>query len=84
MPRITLANWYRGKAPGDTVDVDAATPKSLRRDGRVASVEDTPQQVEAAPAVEAEAPAQPQPEPAADSAPPAGAEPPAQTGRRKR
>jgi hypothetical protein len=78
MPRITLAHWYGDKPPGETIDVDEATAKALRRDGRVAAEEDTPQQAEAARAAE------PQPEPAPDAAPAVGAEPAAQTGRRKR
>jgi hypothetical protein len=77
MPEITLAHWYGDKAPGDTVDVDAATAKALRRDGLVAEPgRETPQE-EQAPAPVAEEPAQPQP--AAEGGSEAG-----QAGRRKR
>lgn len=41
MPRIRLSNWYGDKAPGDEIDVDDATLKGLRRDGRVAEVVET-------------------------------------------
>lgn len=41
MPRIKLASWYGDKAPGDEIDVDDATLKALRRDGRVAEVAET-------------------------------------------
>lgn len=77
MPQITLANWYGDKAPGETIDVDEATLKGLRRDGLVAEPERETPQDEQAPAAVAEEPAQPQP--AAGE----GAEA-EQTGRRKR
>lgn len=38
MTRIKLAHWYGDRAPGDELDVDAATLKEMRRDGRVAEV----------------------------------------------
>jgi hypothetical protein len=38
MPRIRLAFWHDGHAPGDEVDVDDGTLRALRRDGRVAEV----------------------------------------------
>ncbi|MFM9703592.1 hypothetical protein [Streptomyces galilaeus] len=41
MPRIKLASWYGDKAPGEEMDVDDATLKALRRDGRVAEVIET-------------------------------------------
>ncbi|MFI9244146.1 hypothetical protein ACIGXF_16510 [Streptomyces sp. NPDC053086] len=60
--RITLANWYGDKAPGESIDVDEATAKALRRDGLVAKpAEETPQE-EQAPAQTAKDPAQPEPE----------------------
>lgn len=35
MPRIRLAYWHGGHAPGDEIDVDEDTLRSLMRDGRV-------------------------------------------------
>lgn len=50
MPRIKLAHWHDGHAPGDEIDVTDTKLKDLRRDGRVASVvEAVPAQAETAP-----------------------------------
>lgn len=38
MPRIRLAHWHDGHAPGDVIDVDEDTCRALRRDGRVNEV----------------------------------------------
>lgn len=40
MPRITLAHWHDGRAPGEEVDVDEDALKDLVRDGRVSAVHD--------------------------------------------
>jgi hypothetical protein len=38
MPRIRLAHWHDGHAPGDVVDVDGDLLPALVRDGRVNEV----------------------------------------------
>jgi len=38
MPRIRLAHWHDGHAPGDEIDVDDDLMRSLQRDGRVNAV----------------------------------------------
>jgi hypothetical protein len=38
MPRIRLAYWHSGHAPGDEIDVTDAELAALQRDGRVAEV----------------------------------------------
>lgn len=38
MPRIRLAHWHDGHAPGDEIDVDPDTARALQRDGRVNAV----------------------------------------------
>lgn len=58
--RITLANWYGDKAPGETLDVDEVTAKALRRDGLVAEPEQETAGEEQAPTPTVEDPAQPQ------------------------
>ena len=40
MPRITLAHWHAGRAPGEELDVSDEELAQLRRDGRVAAVHD--------------------------------------------
>lgn len=58
MPRIKLAHWHEGKAPGSEVTVDAAQLKALQVDGRVAEVLDAktaPPAAVSAPAVDASA-----------------------------
>ncbi|MDT7847193.1 hypothetical protein [Streptomyces justiciae] len=40
MPRITLAHWHDGRAPGTELDVDDDELRQLTRDGRVATVTD--------------------------------------------
>lgn len=42
MPRIRLAAWYGGAAPGTELDVDDIQVKQLTRDGLVAAVVDPP------------------------------------------
>lgn len=42
MPRIRLAAWYAGAAPGSELDVDDATLKDLTRDGLVAALVEPP------------------------------------------
>lgn len=59
--RITLANWYGDKAPGDTIDVDEVTAKALRRDGLVAEPVQETKKEQAVPSRTAEEPAQPEP-----------------------
>ncbi|MFF1709318.1 hypothetical protein [Streptomyces sp. NPDC058268] len=49
MPRIKLAHWHDGHAPGDEIDVNDTELKELRRDGRVASVVETVPQAQAEP-----------------------------------
>ncbi|MFD7996835.1 hypothetical protein [Streptomyces mexicanus] len=58
--RIKLAHWYGDKAPGDTIDVDEATAKALRRDGLVAEPDKETAKEHDAPSKTAEEPAQPQ------------------------
>lgn len=38
MPRIRLAHWHDGHAPGDVITVDDDTARALQRDGRVNAV----------------------------------------------
>lgn len=38
MPRIRLAHWHGGHAPGDVITVDDDTLRALQRDGRVNEV----------------------------------------------
>lgn len=60
MPRIKLAHWHGGHAPGEELNVTDDDLRALERDGRVAEVVKTePAQTAPAPAVEldAEAPA---------------------------
>lgn len=38
MPRIRLAHWHGGHAPGSEIDVSDDELVALRRDGRVAAV----------------------------------------------
>ena len=38
MPRIKLAYWHGGSAPGDEIDVTGDELAALQRDGRVAEV----------------------------------------------
>ncbi|WP_405925411.1 hypothetical protein [Streptomyces sp. NBC_00035] len=42
MPRVTLAHWHDGRAPGAELDVSDAELAELRRDGRVAGILDDP------------------------------------------
>lgn len=42
MPRITLAHWYDGHAPGEQITVDDNQLHDLIKDGRVATVLNTP------------------------------------------
>ena len=71
MPRIVLAHWHAGRAPGTELDVTDDELRQLLRDGRVAPATDGP--VGAEPSPEPEAPAEPEaataPEPA-DTPPP--------------
>lgn len=55
MPRIRLAYWHDGHAPGDEIDVTVEEAAALSRDGRVAEILPAP----SAPSqsVEAEQPA---------------------------
>ncbi|MFE9684182.1 hypothetical protein [Streptomyces sp. NPDC006285] len=64
MPRITLAHWHAGRAPGEDIDVDDEELKQLRRDGRVAAVHDEQPEPEAAPEPEPVPAAAPEPGPA--------------------
>lgn len=38
MPRIRLAHWHDGHAPGDGIDVDDDVLRALMRDGRVSEI----------------------------------------------
>lgn len=40
MPRVILAHWHAGRAPGDELDVTDEELADLRRDGRIADVLD--------------------------------------------
>lgn len=63
MPRIRLAAWYGGAAPGSELDVDDVQLKELTRDGLVAALVEAP-----APAVDPPAD-QAADEPAAETTP---------------
>lgn len=65
MPRIKLAHWHDGHAPGDETDVTDEQLKALIRDGRVAEVVDDAAAAEITPAPEAPA-VDPQPETAVE------------------
>lgn len=82
MPRIQLAHWHDGQAPGTELDVDDDQLRTLVRDGRVAAlVEDTPAEPE--PDGQAEPPEQAAAEEATPEPAPE-AEEPAKSGRRRR
>lgn len=38
MVKVELAFWYKGKSPGDVVEVDDAEYAVMKRDGRAARV----------------------------------------------
>lgn len=81
MPRIQLAHWHGGRAPGDVVDVDADELSQLHRDGRVACVlPDEPEPPTAPPDAPSGEP-QPEPEPDEGDGP---VEETAKSGRRRR
>lgn len=42
MPRIRLAAWYGGAAPGTELDVDDVQLKEMTRDGLVAALVEAP------------------------------------------
>ncbi|WP_328439378.1 hypothetical protein OHA71_23860 [Streptomyces sp. NBC_00444] len=42
MPRVILAHWHDGRAPGDELIVTDEELADLRRDGRIADVLDGP------------------------------------------
>jgi hypothetical protein len=42
MPRVILAHWHNGLAPGSELDVTDVELAALRRDGRIADVVDGP------------------------------------------
>lgn len=63
MPRIRLAHWHDGHAPGDVITVDDDTARALQQDGRVNAV--LPDEPEPAP----EPLPEPAPELAEESAP---------------
>jgi hypothetical protein len=83
MPKIALAYWHGGHAPGDEIDVTDAELKALRRDGRVAAVLSSqdvrPASVPPVPAAPVQAPALASPE----TEEPHAAPPEAAVGRRK-
>ncbi|MGW4728849.1 hypothetical protein ACWEQC_06660 [Streptomyces shenzhenensis] len=65
MPRITLAHWHDGQAPGTELTVDDAELAALRHDGRIADVLDGPAAHPApSPDVPQDEPAEPEPAPA--------------------
>ncbi|WP_326728967.1 hypothetical protein [Streptomyces phaeochromogenes] len=72
MPRITLAHWHAGRAPGEDIDVSVDELAQLRRDGRVAAVLDEQPAPDPAPAeVEPEhQAAEPEPVPEQEEAAP--------------
>lgn len=76
MPRIKLAHFVGDHKPGDEIEVSDVELASLTRDGRVASVVETP--AEKPPAPQQEDPAQLAP---ATEQP---TEPVAETGRKRR
>lgn len=80
MPRIRLAFWHDGHAPGDEIDVTDGDLPALQRDGRVAHVLAAEEPVAAQ-----QSSAQPETAVAPESSPetePAKAE--LETGRRRR
>lgn len=86
MPRVILAHWHAGLAPGDELDVTDEELANLRRDGRIADVLDGPSaQPEPSGTAESEEPsaADPVPEPEATE-PEAAADEPPPTGRKRR
>lgn len=81
MPRIRLAFWHDGHAPGEEIDVAEADLPALRRDGRVADVltaegPAAAQQPSAQPETAVSPESSPETEPAKTAAP--------ETGRRRR
>lgn len=77
MPRIKLAFWHAGRAPGEEVDVCDTDLAALQRDGRVAAVLEPPATAAPAPAVEPQqVQSAPAPEPAVEAE--------SQPGRKKR
>lgn len=80
MPRIRLAFWHDGHAPGEEIDVADDDLPALRRDGRVAQVLDTEEPTPAQqPPVQSETAAAPEPSPESE---PVKTGP--ETGRRRR
>ncbi|WP_405909548.1 hypothetical protein OG742_37100 [Streptomyces sp. NBC_00828] len=82
MPRVTLAHWHNGRAPGDELDVTDAELANLRRDGRIANVLDGPgtqPEPSSTPAPDDQPAAKPEPQ-AVEAAP----EEPAPAGRKRR
>ena len=79
MPRVILAHWHAGRAPGAELDVTDEELADLRRDGRISDVLDgpgaQPEPSTAEPEDQAAAdpePEAPEPEAAAEEAPPSG------------
>ncbi|MDX3455042.1 hypothetical protein PV396_24395 [Streptomyces sp. ME02-8801-2C] len=82
MPRVILAHWHAGRAPGDELDVTDEELADLRRDGRISEVLDGPgAQPEPSSAPEPEDQAAPEPEAPEDEA---AAEEPPPSGRKRR